>query len=75
MYSNCDCIGGIHCRGIAICWYRCSKMILTTNLTTPFDSCDKMADDKNTDWHQDGIENLVPRYEKCLDFYWDWAGK
>jgi hypothetical protein len=50
-------------------------MILTTNLTTPFDSCDKMADDENTDWHQDGIENLVPRYEKCLDFYWDWAGK
>jgi hypothetical protein len=41
----------------------------------PFESCDKMADDKNTDWYQDGIENLVPRYEKCLDFLLGLGGK
>jgi hypothetical protein len=40
-----------------------------------FESYDKMADKKDTDWYQDGLENLVPRYEKCLDFSWDWAGK
>jgi len=74
IYINRDCTGGIHCRGIAICWYRWSKTFSTTNLTTALGAATRWPNSKDTDWNQDGIESLVQPYKKCLDFGWDWEG-
>jgi hypothetical protein len=75
-YTDSDCIRGIPHRVIATCFQRWSKIMTDTNLKTTAmrkQLWQQWLITHNTDWYQQGTDELIPRSDKCLSYGRDYV--